>query len=889
MIRPRSSRRATGIAHSPRAAARRTPLLRVLLVAALLLLPLLVFCRLRWSAFQPPRQSSAFPAGNSPSAASAARALSRPWRARRGGGASEDELSKAAAAQEALGDVAAQTDGDAQAGEAQAQEGRKLGSGGDEGGSGAGEAGHGEEGEGSAAAEGAEGEAGSGGVTVIRHFSLHGENRTLPWEEDFWRAWTAAYGLEHRWSAPTSISLPPAVAAHIAARRRRRRTQGRGKREGGRTGQGVGEREQEGEDSGDAGGGSGGVPPAPHLVACEAAAAQQRLLEQRLPDGSPPPWAAPAAAATAAAAAEAADPKGLHEGLRGAGRGEGDERREAGQLGRKQQERTAPACMDALPFHHCAPRHLSSTPLPTMCNPYVATFPCARPNGTACAPWSITSHPPLATTRFPPPLSTTRPEPTRVALGVQVQGSDADNLPFTRVVQAALWLHQFPRDCEHGAHRFLLYQWPGEGDHGLGSDVHLLSVAMGVALATGRILVPHRNFFRAHHDACSGEAEGSLACYFAPLTHAHCEAAVAALVAAQPELVVPPGMEGSAGEGVERWVAGMVVDCHEVMHALLLQLRGPQPVVMLPLCAPSHLLHAVPGWWGRPWEAVPRSEEVVGDSTLAGARQWNRVSWWRAQTTRFAMRWPSPYLCHVTNIARHAAFGPLTARQVVAGEAAKRAAERMMAAANRTQYERLMGGIAWQSLPFSGGIWDVSNTQAAAAGGGSSGASSGGAATLAFAGSAWSSLVYAPPYVPRPLLSMHVRAGDKGSEMELFPMAAYMVLAARVRMKDPSLHHVWLSTEMQAVVDEAARFPGWTFHHTRNPRVGGGSTAMVHFESALGHELAGAVSLANLAVAAMADYYVGALGSNWNRLINELRVTGGRLKAGYLSVNYDEL
>ncbi|CAI5500867.1 unnamed protein product [Closterium sp. Naga37s-1] len=861
MIRPRSTRRATAIAHSPRTAARRAPLLRGLLVAALLLLPLLVLCRLRWSAFQPPRQSSAFPARDSPSAASAARALSRPWRARRGGGASEDELSKAAAAQEALGDVAAQTDGDAQAGEAQTQEGRKLGSGGDEGGSGAGEAGHGVEGEGSAAAEGAEGEAGSGGVTVIRHFSLHGENRTLPWEEDFWRvarkpktgmngeggggvgdaggrgedveeeeeegeewellydAWTAAYGLEHRWSAPTSISLPPAVAAHIAARRRRRRAQGRGKREGGRTGHGVGEREQEGEDSGDAGGGSGGVPPAPHLVACEAAAAQHRLLEQRLPDGSPPPWAAPAAAATAAAAAEAADPKGLHEGLRGAGHGEGDERREAGQVGRRQQE-------------------------------WWTTVPQT--------PW--------------------------------VQGSDADNLPFTRVVQAALWLHQFPRHCHNSAHRFLLYQWPGEGDHGLGSDVHLLSVAMGVALAVGRILVPHRNFFRAHHDACSGEAEGSLACYFAPLTHAHCEAAVASLVAAQPELVVPPGMEGSAGEGVERWVAGMVVDCHEVMHGLLLQLRGPQPVVMLPLCAPSHLLHAVPGWWGRPWEAVPRSEEVVGDSTLAGARQWNRVSWWRAQTTRFAMRWPSPYLCHVTNIARHAAFGPLTARQVVAGEAAKRAAERMMAAANRTQFELLMGGIAWQSLPFSGGIWDMSNTQAAAGGGGgSSAASSAGAATLAFAGSASSSLVYAPPYVPRPLLSMHVRAGDKGSEMELFPMAAYMVLAARVRMKDPSLHHVWLSTEMQAVVDEAPRFPGWTFHHTRNPRVGGGNTAMVHFESALGHELAGAVSLANLAVAAAADYYVGALGSNWNRLINELRVTGGRLKAGYLSVNYDEL
>ncbi|GJP34996.1 hypothetical protein CLOM_g19466 [Closterium sp. NIES-68] len=725
---------------------------------------------------------------------------------------------------------------------------------------------------------------------VIRHFSLGGENRTVPWEEDFWRvarkpktrirgeggkilgvssnslgggegvegeqeegeeeeweilydAWTAAYGLEHRWSAPALVSLPPAVEASIAARRRRRRN---AERAGGTRGRRVGEggeeqlrESEEGEGSGDGSAGharTDSVPAAPHLMQCEAAAAQHRLLEQRLPDGSPPPWAAPVAAAAAAAAAESADPKGYREKMRGAagghGRAEGGGGREDGSRQGLVQERWA------------------SVPQ---------------------TPW--------------------------------VQGSESDNLPLTRVVQASLWLHQFPADCSSPAHRFLLYQWPPEGDHGVGSDLHLLSVAMGAALAAGRILVAHRNFFRAHHDACQGEAEGSLACYFAPLAHPQCDAAVAALVEAQPALLLPVGMEEgeSAAEGIALEAANMVVDCGEVMPTLLTQLRGPQRVLLLPLCAPSYLLHAVPGWWGRPWEAVPRSEEVLGDSSLAGARHWNRVSWWRAQTTRFALRWPSPYLCHITNIARHAAFGPITARQVAAAEAATQAAARMVAAANRTQFERLMGGFSWHSLPFSGGIWDVSNRQAAAAaaaaaGSGSSAASgasaaaaAAAAATLAFSAGASSSLVYAPPHVPRPLVSVHVRAGDKASEMEVFPLAAYMAMAGRARIKDPSLRHVWLSTEMQAVIDEAALFPGWEFHHTRNPRVRKGATAMTHFESALGHELAAAVSFANLLVAAQADYYVGALGSNWNRLINELRVTGGRLKAGYLSVNYDEM
>jgi hypothetical protein len=54
------------------------------------------------------------------------------------------------------------------------------------------------------------------------------------------------------------------------------------------------------------------------------------------------------------------------------------------------------------------------------------------------------------------------------------------------------------------------------------------------------------------------------------------------------------------------------------------------------------------------------------------------------------------------------------------------------------------------------------------------------------------------PYVPRPLLSMHVRMGDKACEMSVVGFDKYMELAVRLRRRFPSLRNIWLSTEMQA-------------------------------------------------------------------------------------------
>lgn len=54
------------------------------------------------------------------------------------------------------------------------------------------------------------------------------------------------------------------------------------------------------------------------------------------------------------------------------------------------------------------------------------------------------------------------------------------------------------------------------------------------------------------------------------------------------------------------------------------------------------------------------------------------------------------------------------------------------------------------------------------------------------------------PWVPRPLLSVHVRMGDKACEMKVFGFEKYMELATQIRAHFPDLKNIWLSTEMQA-------------------------------------------------------------------------------------------
>ena len=71
--------------------------------------------------------------------------------------------------------------------------------------------------------------------------------------------------------------------------------------------------------------------------------------------------------------------------------------------------------------------------------------------------------------------------------------------------------------------RFLYIVWADPPFHGLGSQFHLMTAAMSVAMAHGRILVVKpASFSRADHDGCKGDVRGSLDCYFESLAKSEC-------------------------------------------------------------------------------------------------------------------------------------------------------------------------------------------------------------------------------------------------------------------------------------------------------------------------------------------------------------------------------
>lgn len=51
----------------------------------------------------------------------------------------------------------------------------------------------------------------------------------------------------------------------------------------------------------------------------------------------------------------------------------------------------------------------------------------------------------------------------------------------------------------------------------------------------------------------------------------------------------------------------------------------------------------------------------------------------------------------------------------------------------------------------------------------------------------WSPASGLSPYIPRPIISIHVRQGDKVKEMRIFDFGSYMAQAERVRRHDPSV------------------------------------------------------------------------------------------------------
>ncbi|XP_073016464.1 uncharacterized protein [Primulina eburnea] len=237
----------------------------------------------------------------------------------------------------------------------------------------------------------------------------------------------------------------------------------------------------------------------------------------------------------------------------------------------------------------------------------------------------------------------------------------------------------------------------------------------------------------------------------------------------------------------------------------------------------------IPRVWGNPWSMIQPTTEING-SLITHHRKMDR-RWWRAQAVRYLMRFQSEYMCNLMNVARHHAFGWEAAKTVLASH--------VQDTEDKNSHD--IDKYVWSNHE----LW-----------------------------------------IPRPLLSMHVRMGDKACEMKVLGLEEYMHLAQRVRKRFPHLNNIWLSTEMQDVIDGSKSYRHWKFYYTNVTRQTG-NILMATYEASLGRETGTNYPLVNFLMATEADFFVGALGSTWCFLIDGMRNTGGKVMYGYLSVNKD--
>ncbi|CAI5487063.1 unnamed protein product [Closterium sp. Naga37s-1] len=529
----------------------------------------------------------------------------------------------------------------------------------------------------------------------------------------------------------------------------------------------------------------------------------------------------------------------------------------------------------------------------------------AERHGGPCMQWHAQhtlGDPPPGALPLRPPMSA--PRELRAAMGGLKRPPRAHSEPSgTREAQRDIWEQQFPAAC--AGRRLVVVPWLNVASFGLGAQLHVVSAILAAALLHNRTLVmlPH-SMAHADHAHCEAVGErGSLSCYFFPMAARECEAVAMAA-----------------------YHSAAMLKCDNSSV-----LVSPAPVVFG--CGPKlGQDSAVVGRWGEAYKEREVVQEVEGALYARMDDKIRKKHWWRAQSVRFMLRWPSRHLCHLINRERHTAYGMHVAAQLAA--AAHQAALLSMLLSSKPHSHPAafasppsssppspspsppapLALTGMPSIPPPSALeshawpllgYDACDDATAASAtltaalppdpapavpAPSPAAAPGDAPPLP--PEQWSAaeaavLVGGAVHMPRPVVSVHVRQGDKAREMRLFSFFAFMHRANRLRRLDPNLKAVWLSTEMQSVVEQTALFPDWTFYYSRLPRQGA-REAMANYSTATGLATVVGASFANLLIASECDYFVGTLGSNWNRLINELKSTNGRLFSGYVSLNFGE-
>ncbi|KAE8684214.1 Ankyrin repeat family protein isoform 1 [Hibiscus syriacus] len=104
-----------------------------------------------------------------------------------------------------------------------------------------------------------------------------------------------------------------------------------------------------------------------------------------------------------------------------------------------------------------------------------------------------------------------------------------------------------------------------------------------------------------------------------------------------------------------------------------------------------------------------------------------------------------------------------------------------------------------------------------------------------------------------------------------------------------SNHRLWvprLLLSMHEVIDKTKSYLRWNFYYT-NVKRQVGNASMAAYEASLGRKTSTNYPLVNFLMAVESNSFIGALGSTWCFLIDGMRNTGGKVMAGYLSVNKD--
>ncbi|CAI7916123.1 unnamed protein product [Closterium sp. NIES-53] len=480
-----------------------------------------------------------------------------------------------------------------------------------------------------------------------------------------------------------------------------------------------------------------------------------------------------------------------------------------------------------------------------------------------------------------------------------VRGDDLANLALTRVVQRDIWESQFPATCK--GRRILLAEWvdgptPGPtqtaaaagaagadlGAFGMGTQIQVMSAFLSIAVRHNRTLVvAPGTYSRANNSACQATGHmGVWECYFFQISSQECvDETVAAVAANQAASANGPDMEA--------------------------RLASPDLVVRF---ADARHFEDMDGAkrWGTPWRDRPSTVEVQGVLEEADERTLQH-RWWHAQSARFLLRWPSAHLCHVINRIRHVSYGLRVAVHIsdISTEESSiiQSLEKGTSLSgkgipdfNMTKEAEFLKGInfappnletdVWPGEGFAGCLVREADGEKPAT------------IDKTFKG------VGGEVFIFRPIVSVHVANGDAvlegggsqggsfsegGSRVKLRSLGVYMYFAYQLQLHVPTINHAWLSTDAQSTLEEAKQLRDWSFLYSEHPSQqtvpAGGVAAGDGSGDLSANDKTVAVKFANLLIAAECDFFVGMLGSNWNRLVDGLRSTNGRLFSGYMALS----